>query len=92
MRPVQLGIAVSMNPATVAAAKPKVISWACQTDCGSTVGNWVAPPYCASHKGIPMQAHTADGQKKGPETSRQKRQSGMYAIARDTSHDVPGRR
>jgi hypothetical protein len=29
-----------------------------------------------------MQAHAADSRKKGPETSRQKRQS----------HDVPGRR
>jgi hypothetical protein len=65
MRPVQLGIAVSMNPATVAAAKPKVISWECQTDGSNTVCNWVAPPYCASHKGTPMQAHTAHSRKNG---------------------------
>lgn len=65
IRPVQLGIAVSMNPGTVAAAKPKVISWACQTDGGNTVRNWVAPPYCASHKAIPTQAHTADSRKNG---------------------------
>ena len=37
-RPVQFGIAVSKNPATVAAAKPKIISCACQIDGGSWVG------------------------------------------------------
>ncbi len=40
--PVQLGTAVSRKPATAAAMKPKIISWACQ-NCGGMRVSGKAP-------------------------------------------------
>ena len=63
--PVQFGIAVSRKPATVAAPKPKTISWTCQTAGGSADGSAASPANATSQSGMAIAAQSADARKKG---------------------------
>jgi hypothetical protein len=65
IRPVQFGIAVSRNPATVAAANPKTISCACQRAAGSVLGTVLSPLKKANQSGIARADHSAEAKKNG---------------------------
>ena len=64
-RPVQLGIAVRRNPATVANAYPKIISCTCQATGGSALGRTTAPVYTHSQTGRAIAAHAEASRKNG---------------------------
>ncbi|MDE1150069.1 MAG: hypothetical protein PW843_26240 [Azospirillaceae bacterium] len=71
-RPVQLGTAVRMNPATAAMTKPNSISWMCQASGSSPAGPVSAPDSSATHRASAMAAQDEAARKNGrkPSASR----------------------
>ena len=65
IRPVQLGTAVKRNPATVASAKPKIISCPCQSSGAIAIGSTASPRSSSSQNGTANVAHSAESRKNG---------------------------
>ncbi len=64
-RPVQLGIAVSKNPAMAATTTPNTISWKCQATESNSDGSASVPARSGIQSPMATQAHTPAQRKNG---------------------------